>query len=61
MTSARPRDAAGIRVASPFRNGWTIGLRLGIILAGAVTPGYSHLSEPVSQLAAFGQPYPAFK
>lgn len=27
-------------------------------MGGAVTPGYSHLSEPVSQLAATGQPYP---
>ena len=31
---------------------------VGIVVGGAVTPGYSHLSDPVSQLAATGQPYP---
>lgn len=30
---------------------------VGVIVAGAVTPGYSHLSEPISQLAEPERPY----
>lgn len=53
--SANPallRRLATMGVAGPFL------FVVGIIVGGAVTPGYSHLSDPVSQLAATGQPYP---
>lgn len=53
--SANPamlRRLATMGVAGPLL------FAVGIIVGGAVTPGYSHLSDPVSQLAATGQPYP---
>lgn len=34
---------------------------VGVIVGAAVTPGYSHRSDPISQLAAFGEPYPAIQ
>ena len=49
------RHLAMVGVAGPLL------FATGVVVAGAMTPGYSHLSEPVSQLAAFGQPYPAIQ
>jgi hypothetical membrane protein len=49
------RQAARLGIAGPLV------FVAGIVVAGAVTPGYSHLSKPISQLAAFGQPYPAIQ
>ncbi len=61
MNAKRQTDPARIRIAAGLGMVGPLVFVLGIIVAGAVTPGYSHLSEPVSQLAAFGQPYPAIQ
>ncbi len=61
MTDTKQVDPGGIRLAASFGVVGPLVFVLGIILAGALTPGYSHFSEPVSQLAAFGQPYPAIQ
>lgn len=59
--TTKQKDSKGIRLAARLGLAGPLVFALGIILAGTFTPGYSHLSEPVSQLAAFGQPYPAIQ
>ncbi len=61
MTSGTRQLSVKVRRAALFGLAGPLIFALGIVVAGAVTPGYSHLSEPVSQLAAFGQPYPAIQ
>ena len=47
----RMRTLASIGLAGPLL------FVVGVVVAGAITPGYSHLSEPISQLAEPAQPY----
>ncbi len=55
------RDPRAIRLIAVVGMAGPTVFVIGIVLAAALTPGYSHLSEPVSQLAAFGRPHPAIQ
>lgn len=51
------RHKSRIRVLAYLGLAGPVLFAVGVVVAGAVTPGYSHLSEPISQLAEPGRPY----
>jgi hypothetical protein len=62
MMTSGTREGTGLtRQASRLGIAGPLVFVAGVIIAGVVTPGYSHRSEPISQLATFGQPYPAIQ
>lgn len=56
-TDRRHERRATIRVLADIGLAGPVLFAVGVIVAGAVTPGYSHLSEPISQLAEPARPY----
>lgn len=55
------RAASAIQVASSVGVAGPVVFTTAWLIAGALTPGYSHVREPISQLAALGAPYPAIQ
>lgn len=58
MVPQTQRGSGSGRLASRFRVAGPLIFVATVIAAGVATPGYSHLSQQISELAAFGQPYP---
>lgn len=55
------RTASAIRVATWAGVAGPIVFTIAWLVTGARTPGYSHVRQPISQLAALGSPYPAIQ